>query len=195
MSPLRLNGSSSGFVTLEAPASAGSNTLVLPTGNGSSGQVLSTNGSGALSWAAPGKILQVVKAGPFNGVTTSSGSYQYSSTIASITPLFASSKILQLWSTSIQIDVDNDSQGVNNGLVQFDYQIGGTGGAWSGLGNFNVPGRGGNGTFTNAVFLSSFSTTSTVYFRIGVAKYEGSRVIIINDSWGSNAVFLMEVAA
>ena len=51
MSPLRLNGSTSGFTSLDAPAVAGSNTLVLPTGNGSSGQVLSTNGSGALSWS------------------------------------------------------------------------------------------------------------------------------------------------
>ena len=47
---LRLNGQTSGYVELEAPATAGSNTLVLPTGNGTSGQVLSTNGSGALSF-------------------------------------------------------------------------------------------------------------------------------------------------
>ena len=48
---LRINGSTSGYTEIDAPAVAGSNTLVLPTGNGSSGQVLSTNGSGALSWA------------------------------------------------------------------------------------------------------------------------------------------------
>ena len=53
---LRLNGSTSGYVEIDAPATAGSNTLVLPTGNGSNGQYLQTNGSGALSWAtvAPG---------------------------------------------------------------------------------------------------------------------------------------------
>jgi len=50
---LRLNGSTSGYTGIDAPAVAGSNTLVLPTGNGSSGQVLSTNGSGALSWVSP----------------------------------------------------------------------------------------------------------------------------------------------
>jgi hypothetical protein len=54
MSPLRLNGSTSGNVTLDAPAVAGNNTLVLPTGNGASGQVLTTNGSGALSWSGMG---------------------------------------------------------------------------------------------------------------------------------------------
>lgn len=47
---LRLNGATSGFVELNAPATAGSNTLTLPNGNGSSGQYLQTNGSGALSW-------------------------------------------------------------------------------------------------------------------------------------------------
>jgi hypothetical protein len=58
---LRLNGSTSGYTEIDAPAVAGSNTLVLPTGNGSSGQFLQTNGSGALSWAGGGKILQVVE--------------------------------------------------------------------------------------------------------------------------------------
>ena len=56
---LRLNGSTSGYVEIEAPAAAGSNTLVLPTGNGTSGQVLSTNGSGALSF-----VDRMTAAGP-----------------------------------------------------------------------------------------------------------------------------------
>ena len=47
---IRLNGQTSGYVELEAPAAAGSNTLTLPTSNGSSGQYLQTNGSGTLSW-------------------------------------------------------------------------------------------------------------------------------------------------
>ena len=47
---LRLNGSTSGYVEIDAPATAGSNTLTLPNGNGSSGQYLQTNGSGTLSW-------------------------------------------------------------------------------------------------------------------------------------------------
>lgn len=48
---LRLNGSTSGYVEIDAPAVAGNNTLILPGGNGSNGQVLTTNGSGTLSWA------------------------------------------------------------------------------------------------------------------------------------------------
>ena len=49
---LKLNGSSSGYVAIDAPAAAGSNTLVLPADNGSNGEYLQTNGSGTLDWAA-----------------------------------------------------------------------------------------------------------------------------------------------
>ena len=50
MSKVRLTGATSGYVELTAPAVAGSNTLILPGGNGTAGQVLQTNGTGALSW-------------------------------------------------------------------------------------------------------------------------------------------------
>ncbi len=51
MSPVRLNGSTSGYSELSAPAVAGSNTLTLPTGAGSANQLLK-NGStaGALAF-------------------------------------------------------------------------------------------------------------------------------------------------
>lgn len=54
---LRLNGSSSGFTEINAPAAAGSNTLVLPTSNGSANQVLK-NGStaGTLEFAAIDRV-------------------------------------------------------------------------------------------------------------------------------------------
>ena len=58
---LKLNGSSSGYTAIDAPAAAGSNTLTLPTGNGNNKEVLQTNGSGALTWAKPGTIIQVVQ--------------------------------------------------------------------------------------------------------------------------------------
>ena len=58
--PVRLNGSTSGYTELSAPAVAGNNTLTLPTGNGSSGQVLTTNGSGTLNFATNGKLIQTV---------------------------------------------------------------------------------------------------------------------------------------
>lgn len=47
---VRLSGSTSGYVGLTASASAGSTTYTLPSLDGSLGQVLTTNGSGILSW-------------------------------------------------------------------------------------------------------------------------------------------------
>ena len=57
---LRLNGSTSGYTEIDAPAVAGNNTLTLPTGNGIIGQVLRTDGSGGLSFATNGKLIQTV---------------------------------------------------------------------------------------------------------------------------------------
>jgi len=48
---LRLSGATSGYVGLAPAAIAGSTTYTLPSADGTSGQVLSTNGSGTLSWA------------------------------------------------------------------------------------------------------------------------------------------------
>jgi hypothetical protein len=53
---IRLNGSTSGYSEIDAPAVAGNNTLVLPTGNGTADQTLVTDGSGALSWSDRGRM-------------------------------------------------------------------------------------------------------------------------------------------
>jgi hypothetical protein len=77
---IRLNGQTSGYVELEAPATAGSNTLVLPTNNGTSGQYLQTNGSGALSWqTVSGTSVAVIvdqKGDTTYGGTFTSGAWQ-----------------------------------------------------------------------------------------------------------------------
>ena len=98
---LKLNGSSSGYTAIDAPAAAGSNTLVLPPNNGSAGQVLQTDGNGGLTWVTPGagKILQVQSA----VLTTAydSGAVSAGTTVdlmtCDITPSATSSKILIQW--------------------------------------------------------------------------------------------------
>jgi hypothetical protein len=47
---IRLSGATSGYVGLKGATAAGSTTYTLPSSDGSSGQILSTNGSGTLSW-------------------------------------------------------------------------------------------------------------------------------------------------
>jgi hypothetical protein len=51
---ITLRGSTSGTITMRAPATGGTATWVLPATNGTSGHVLTTDGSGNLSWAAGG---------------------------------------------------------------------------------------------------------------------------------------------
>lgn len=51
---LEPSGSGTNYTALKAQAQAGNVTYTLPAADGSSGQVLSTNGSGSLSWAASG---------------------------------------------------------------------------------------------------------------------------------------------
>lgn len=144
--------------------------------------------------AGSGGVLQVSQSALFDNVTTTSTSFQYSSTIPTFTLTSASSSVLILCATGIFIDTDSDSQGLNNGEATFQYQVGGTGGAWTTLGTYTIPGRGGNYTFTNAVFLISPATTSTLYFRVGVRKTEGARVIQINSASGSDRHFFLEIA-
>ena len=58
---LKLNGSSSGSVSIDAPASTTGGadvTLTLPVNDGDAGQVLKTDGSGNLSWTTPSPVLE-----------------------------------------------------------------------------------------------------------------------------------------
>lgn len=48
-----VNGSSSGAITIQGAAAAGTYSLTLPTSDGDANQVLTTDGSGVLSWATP----------------------------------------------------------------------------------------------------------------------------------------------
>jgi hypothetical protein len=53
---LKMTGSSSGTVTLQPAAAAGTYSLTLPTTDGDAGQFLKTDGSGVLSWDAPAVV-------------------------------------------------------------------------------------------------------------------------------------------
>jgi len=90
----------------------GASVYTLPQTDGSAGQVLTTNGSGVLSWAndQKGKILQVVnltKTDSFS--TTSTSLVDITGFSLSITPQFNNSKIMVLASGYIS------SQGNNHG--------------------------------------------------------------------------------
>ena len=110
MSELKLTADSGGgTVAWKAPASTTSNaavTLTLPQNDGDADQVLATNGSGTLSWAAAGggkigQVLQSVKTdisstGSTSGYVLAGTDQSGSGSIfcCKITPAATSSKIL-----------------------------------------------------------------------------------------------------
>jgi len=97
---LKLNGSSSGSVSIDAPASTTDGadiTFKLPVADGSSGQALTTNASGQLAFAtvASGKVLQMIQTTKkdVESVTVSHSTWESLDFQASITPSAATSKI------------------------------------------------------------------------------------------------------
>jgi len=188
---IRLNGSTSGYTEIDAPAVAGSNTLVLPTGNGSSGQFLRTNGSGTLSWAGGGKVGQVVQSTITTQFTFSSATYADATNFnASITPTNASSKVLVIMTPHVY--VDNYSAGsteVQGKIVRastdvFETMLTG------GYGNLNyqpVP----------IIFLDSPATTSSVIYKLQVrasSAYNNSKINHNTGSYaGKSTITLIEI--
>ena len=82
---LKVTGSSSGSVIIQAAAAAGSATYTLPSADGTNGQVLSTNGSGVLSWAtAAASGVTTFSAGTtgFTPSTATSGAVTLAGTLA-----------------------------------------------------------------------------------------------------------------
>ena len=95
---LKLNGSSSGSVSIDAPASTTGGadiTFKLPVADGSNGQALTTNASGQLAWSGTGKILQMIQTTKkdVESVTVTQSTYGDLDFVASITPSSASNKI------------------------------------------------------------------------------------------------------
>jgi len=75
--PLRLMGSSSGYVGFTVPATAGGTTYTLPNADGSKNQFLKTNGSSTLSWAYSNNIVTPEDFGATgNGTTDDSAAFQ-----------------------------------------------------------------------------------------------------------------------
>lgn len=72
--PLRIQGSTSGFVGLTVPATSGSTIFTLPSADGTAGQVLTTNGGAILSFSSAGTVNSVASGtGLLGGPITSSG--------------------------------------------------------------------------------------------------------------------------
>lgn len=184
MSKVRLTGSTSGYTELTAPATAGNNTLVLPTGNGSAGQVLQTNGSGALSW-------ETFK-GPVFRATQSGSQTVTNNTTTKITALTLESfDTANCYSTSTQRFTPNLS-----GYYYISVSVVGLGSTGTNLAEATVGYNGagasiGSLVFSNTAYSSAQSTTSAVLYFNGSSDYVEAfgRVVGTGTCTISNSIF------
>ena len=109
---IRLYGATSGYSEIVAAAGSASTTFTLPANGGSASQYLQTDGSGVLSWAGAGKILQVVTTDYTGEFSTSAANTfeQITGLNCSITLSSSSSKVLILLTIG-QASTANDASG------------------------------------------------------------------------------------
>jgi len=195
---IRLNGSTSGYTEIDAPAVAGSNTLVLPTGNGSSGQVLSTNGSGALSWIGAGKILQVTQATYSTNTNINTATFTDTGLTASITPASSTSKILVFINQQVRNAASNPTAlGCRLRLLRGSTSIVDFSNSGGGFDSFEITAdNGGNvrlAGYISVMYLDSPSTTSAVTYKTQASTNAGTHAF--QNSGAPSFITLMEVAA
>ena len=183
MSPLRLNGSTSGYSQLDAPAIAGDQTFTLP---GTGGTLDRLNRAG--------NILQVVNATYATEVTSSSSTFADTGLTATITPTSASSKILVL------VNQVGCGKATNNTYLYLRLMAAGseiliferTAAYTNTTGSVSVGS-------CSATFLHSPATTSAVIYKTQFASSNNQAIVYVqqagNSLTASSTITLLEVAA
>jgi hypothetical protein len=192
---IKLKGSTAGSVALDAPANtspSGSDiSFTLPIADGSSGQVLTTNGSGALSFANEGKILQVVQTEKGDTFSFAPSSTPEFGTVmsATITPSSTSSKILVIYTMNARSSSTNAGHGTRVLRGSTAIGIGDTNGSRT---------RMGMGSFFNSsdyrnrciaqIILDSPSTTSATTYNLQIGGETGG-TYYVNSGEGNSAAY------
>jgi hypothetical protein len=182
-----LVGSTSGSITLQEPAVAGTTVLDLPA---TSGTFITTGSSGqSIPKAAlpTGSVLQVVNATYGTATTSSSASYSDTGLTASITPTSSSSKILVIVSQS-GLNTGSANNGINVKLVR-----GGTDLIVFAVA-YNFSG-GGAICGASASYLDSPATTSSTTYKTQQARFSGAGAISTQANSDVSTITLMEIAA
>lgn len=130
---LVIKGSSSGQVTLDVPAAAGTNTITIPA---TSGTMLDTNSVIDKSKLPSGAIVQMIHNSTSTTTSTSGTTYVASNIAAQITPRVAANKIIVIACGSVYISGGNQQSSTtiyrdstnlghaDRGIIQF-WDIGG----------------------------------------------------------------------
>lgn len=116
---VKLDGTTSGTVTVQPAAVAGTWSLTLPTTAGSSGQVLSTDGSGVTSWATVGGQTVVNTTSSYNLSAADAGKLIVYTGTSTANVFYAGAALASGLTTGQSIDIANNSQyGISVGGAQ-----------------------------------------------------------------------------
>ncbi len=186
-----LQGSTSGSITLQEPAVAGSNTISLPA---ETGTVITTGSTGqSIPKAAlpTGSVLQVVSATINSENSTTSTSFVSTGLSVSITPTSSTSRVVVLVN-GCSFGVSGTAEGywtVDRAGTNIGNGNGGFGRTWNaGVANF---------TFTPAAisYLDSPATTSSITYTVQFRQTNAAQFVYISGGNGRSSITLMEIAA
>ena len=190
---IKLVGSSSGSVSLAAPASTTSSANIefkLPVADGSANQVLKTDGSGAFSFGANGKLLQTVSASTQTQYSFSSDTYSDTDLAATITPSSTSSKIL------VMVTLASSAYATNSTSLGVQLKRGSTVVWFNNEYHWHLVNAAVN-IHRNSFFayLDSPSTTSATTYTIAGARYRtsnGTQQAKINPDSGQTSYIIVQ---
>ena len=191
-----LVGSTSGSVTLQEPAVAGTTTLNLPA---VSGTVLTTGSPQS------GGVIQVVNATTSTQVVINTNIYTDTTLTATITPKFASSKILVLLTQPYNISTVASSSGTFAGMqllrnaTAIYTPVADSSGPYIFSVYSTTTNNPGYRAVWNLSYLDSPATTSAVIYKTQGRRYDSNAALAVqeNDSNGNSisTITLMEIAA
>jgi hypothetical protein len=205
MASIGFSGDTSGLISVTAPLVAGSGVLTLPTGTDTligkattdtltNKSIAATQLTGTIAAAAlpAGSVLQVVQGTYATQVTTTSASFVTTGLSASITPKFATSKILVIASVQgIQKNAGNAATGAmlslyKNGsslLSNYAQYIG-----YNNTSSINLPGS------NSLNYQDSPATTSATTYAIFFATSVSGQTVNVQVDTDTSTITLMEIA-
>lgn len=177
-----LLGSTSGSITLQEPAVAGTTVLTLPAVTGT---VLTDTSPKA------GNVIQVVNARYSTAVSNSTTTYADTGLTATITPTSSSSKILVIVSQSCYKSAGSASNGVNlklfRGATDLGLIVWVQGYSGTTIDNYSV---------ATIQYLDSPATTSATTYKTQFANLGNASLVSVQaDGSGVSTITLMEIAA
>lgn len=173
---IRLNGSTSGYTEIDAPAVAGAGVLTLPTG------------TGTLLTAEGGKVLQIVRATDATTRSTTSATYVDASISVTITPKKSTSAIIVIWSA---YSAHLTTAGYNQFRITDSSNV-----ALSGAENM-YEGSSTTANFNSALTVIGYATpgvtTAVTYKGRFLASLAGSNVL--DNASNTGQIYAIEVSA